>query len=61
MFWMKLVEMITRWHEKHELHRQLWAMDERQLQDIGITRSEIDAVVRGTRQRSDAPTLRKAA
>ena len=61
MFWRKLAEMITRWHERRELHRQLWAMDERQLQDIGITRSEIDAVVRGTRQQSAAAIYRKAA
>ncbi len=47
MFGPSLRKMIGKWLAKQELRSQLWAMDERQLADIGITRAQIEDVVEG--------------
>ena len=47
MFGPSLRNLIRRWVARQELRSQLWAMDERQLSDIGITRAQIEDVVSG--------------
>ncbi|MBB4287381.1 DUF1127 domain-containing protein [Roseospira goensis] len=46
-----LVRTVRRWLERRELEATLLAMDDHQLEDIGLTRSDIDAVVAGRFQR----------
>jgi uncharacterized protein YjiS (DUF1127 family) len=51
MFWPKFRETTYRWLKKCETRSQLWGLDERQLEDIGVTRTDIDSVSRGTHPR----------
>jgi len=43
----RLSERFRRWRARTDLRSELWSMDERQLSDIGISRNEIELVVRG--------------
>ena len=54
MFGPSLRNLIRRWVARQELRSQLWAMDERQLSDIGITRAQIEDVVSGRVTRNPA-------
>lgn len=47
MFGPSLRKMIGKWLAKQELRHELWAMDDRQLADIGISRAQIEDVVEG--------------
>jgi uncharacterized protein YjiS (DUF1127 family) len=43
----RIVDSFRRWRDRSELRNTLCRMDDRQLADIGLTRSDIDAVVSG--------------
>lgn len=43
----RLSERFRRWRARTDLRSELWSMDERQLSDIGISRNQIELVVRG--------------
>ncbi len=43
----RIVDSFRRWREKSDLRNTLSRMDDRQLADIGLSRSDIDAVVSG--------------
>ena len=47
MFTNTLISNLRAWHSRGLVSRELNAMSDRQLVDIGITRSDIDAVVSG--------------
>ena len=47
MFTNTLISNLRAWHNRGLGSRELSAMSDRQLADIGITRSDIDAVVSG--------------
>jgi uncharacterized protein YjiS (DUF1127 family) len=44
-----VVQPILSWHDRHVTQRELLALDDRQLADIGLSRGEIDGVVFGRR------------
>ncbi len=48
----RIVDTLRRWREKSDLRNTLSRMDDRQLADIGLSRSDIDAVVSGHYHRS---------
>ncbi len=52
MFMERIVDTLRRWREKSDLRNTLSRMDDRQLADIGLSRSDIDAVVSGHYHRS---------
>ena len=45
-----VVQPVLSWHDKHVTQRELMALDDRQLADIGLSRGEIDSVVFGRRR-----------
>lgn len=47
----QLLRAIAGWAERHDLRRTLLAMDDHQLDDIGLTRADINAVVAGRHRR----------
>ena len=47
MFTNTLISNLRAWHNRGLVSRELSAMSDRQLADIGIPRSDIDAVVSG--------------
>lgn len=44
-----MIEAIRRWQRRQETRRQLYALDARQLNDIGINRGDIEDIARGVR------------
>ncbi len=52
----RLSERFRRWRARTGLRSELWSMDERQLSDIGITRNDIELVVRGQLSNDQRPT-----
>lgn len=61
MIRLKLAERLRRWRERQSLRAQLFAMDERQLADIGLSRADIESVVKGVANRDGTRRNRKAA
>ena len=51
----RLGERFRRWRARTDLRSELWSMDERQLSDIGITRNDIELVVRGKLSNDQRP------
>lgn len=51
----RLSERFRRWRARTDLRSELWSMDERQLSDIGITRNDIELVVRGQLSNDQRP------
>jgi uncharacterized protein YjiS (DUF1127 family) len=51
----RLSERFHRWRARTNLRSELWSMDERQLSDIGITRNDIELVVRGQTSNGQRP------
>ena len=47
MFTNTLISNLRAWHNRGLVSRELSAMSDRQLADIGIARGDIDAVVHG--------------
>ena len=41
------IEAIRRWRARERARRELQALDDRQLADIGLSRGDIEAVVHG--------------
>ena len=46
-FMLKLLHAVRRWYRRRTAIRELYALDDRLLEDIGISRSEIVAAVEG--------------
>jgi uncharacterized protein YjiS (DUF1127 family) len=51
----RLSERFRRWRARTDLRSELWSMDERQLSDIGISRNQIELVVRGKLSNDQRP------
>ncbi len=54
--WKKLTDFFFAANRKHAAYRELSALDDRLLADIGIQRSQIDAVVNGVMAQNAANT-----
>ena len=44
----KLGNYLRRWNERRQISRELMALDDRMLKDIGVNRTEIRAISEGT-------------
>ncbi len=49
-----VIDFLRAWHKRSRISYQLGRMSDRDLADIGITRGDIDAVVRGRFSRDDS-------
>ena len=49
-----VIDVLRAWHKRSRISYQLGRMSDRDLADIGITRGDIDAVVRGRFSRDDS-------
>ena len=49
-----VVRVIRRWHQREQIRRELAAMDDRQLADIGLSRGDIEQVASGQLTRHQA-------
>ncbi len=54
-----LVRMIRQWHERATLAAELYGMSDHDLADIGLSRCDVDAVVRGGYRGERRPAVRR--
>jgi uncharacterized protein YjiS (DUF1127 family) len=54
MFGIGILHAIQRWQRQARVRDELYAMDDRQLADIGLSRGDIEQVVRGGSPRQNA-------
>lgn len=47
----RLADALHAWHERQTVRGSLYALNDRELADIGITRADISAVANGSYQR----------
>jgi uncharacterized protein YjiS (DUF1127 family) len=50
----RVADKIAQCHHKHRAYQELAAMSDRELEDIGISRSDLDAIVAGRFERASS-------